>query len=182
MWSQNKSELIEISLKHNNDADEIATKNQMQRLVKQYDVSKWIFTKKIEIDREAIPHSHPVLTLSIRHLKDDELLLSTFVHEQIHWFIEERAEQKKSAVADLRTIFPKVPVGYPEGAQDEESSYYHLLVCYLEYQADRKLFGELKARQIIDFWTTDHYTWIYKQILNEERKIGGVVRKNNLMI
>lgn len=182
VWSQNRSRLIKISLKHTNDAAEIATRDQLQRLMKQYDVDKWIFTEKVEIDREAIPHSHPILTLSVRHLKDDELLLSTFVHEQFHWYIEERAEQTKAAIADLKTIFPEVPVGYPKGAMDEESSYLHLLVCYLEYQADKKLFGEMKARQIMEFWTNDHYTWIYRQVLSEERKIGTVVRKQKLVI
>lgn len=181
-WSQNKPASIEISLKHVNDADEVSTKNQLQRLMKQYDVSKWLFTKSIEINREAIPHSHPVLTLSTRHLKDDELLLSTFVHEQIHWFIENNRGQTEKAVTELKTIFPKVPVGFPEGAQNEESSYYHFLVCYLEYQADKELFGELKARQIMEFWTTDHYTSIYKQMLSEEQKIGRIVRKYKLMI
>ena len=181
-YSQNKQQVVEVSLKHIDDASEAGTKVQLQRLIEQYDVSKWLFTKKVLIDREAIPHSHPVLTLHTRHFKDDELLLSTFVHEQIHWFFEEREEQTKKAITDLKVIFPKVPVGFPEGAQDEESSYLHLLVCYSEYQADKELFGELKARQIMEFWTTDHYTWIYKQVLNQERKIGGVIRKQKLTI
>src|SRR5262249_41281436 len=65
---------------------EAQTKEQLLRLLKTYDVSRWIFTKSIVIDERAIPHSHPVLTLHARHLQDDELLLSTFVHEQFHWF------------------------------------------------------------------------------------------------
>lgn len=181
-WSQNKSEQIEISLKHSDDINEDLTKKQLQRLIKQYDVSRWLFTKKVLIERDVIPHSHPILTLNTRHLKDDELFISTFVHEQIHWFFEERNEQTKKAIADLRTIFPKVPVGHTEGAKDEESSYLHLLVCYLEYQAVKALFGELKGRQIMEFWSSDHYTWIYKQVLNEERKIRALLRKHKLMI
>lgn len=181
-WSQNKSEQIEISLKHSDDIGEDLTKKQLQRLLRQYDVSKWLITKKVVIDRDAIPHSHPVLTLSTRHLKDDELLISTFVHEQFHWFFEERNEQTKKAVTELRTVFPKVPVGYPEGAENEESSYIHLLVCFSEYQAVKELFGELKARQIMEFWSSDHYTWIYKQVLSEERKIRAILRKHKLFI
>jgi hypothetical protein len=182
VWSQVDSDSIEISLKHNDDAAELQTKKQLLRLIKSYDVSKWIFTKKIIIDREAIPHSHPILTLHIRHLKDDELLLSTFVHEQIHWFLVKQSEQTEKAKVELKTIFPNAPVGFPEGAQDEDSAYLHLLVCYLEYQADKELFGELKARQIMEFWSEDHYTWIYKQVLSEGRKISGVVRKLKLFI
>lgn len=182
LWAQNQSGLVEISLKNNNDVGEISTKDQLHRLLRQFDVSKWIFTKKILIDRDATPHSHPILTLSTKLVKDDELLLSTFVHEQIHWFLEKHNDQRKEAVAELKTIFPTVPTGYPEGAMDEESSYLHLLVCYSEYQANKKLFGELKARQIMEFWATSHYTWIYKQVLLNERKIGSVLRKYKLVI
>lgn len=76
---------LEIRLK-NNDAREQQTKLQLERLLATYDVSRWMFTRTILIEsgRDVIPHSHPVLTLSTRHLKDDELLLSTFVHEQLH--------------------------------------------------------------------------------------------------
>ncbi len=182
-WSQNKPELLEISIKHSNDADETTTKNQLLRLMKHYDVSKWLFTKKVLIDRDVQPpHSHPILTLNTRYLKDDELLLSTFVHEQIHWFHDERDEQTKKAIGELKTIFPKVPVGFPDGARDEESSYLHLLVCYSEYQASKELLGELKARQVIEFWSNHHYMWIYKQVLSEERKIAAIVRKYKLTI
>src|SRR4051812_30597332 len=77
-------EKIDISLAHGSKAEQ-QTKEQLQRLLGAYDLSKWIFTKSIIIDEQSIPHSHPTLTLHTRHLKDDELLLSTFVHEQLHW-------------------------------------------------------------------------------------------------
>src|SRR5918911_3601958 len=113
-YAQNK---IEITLKHGS-REELQTKEQLQRLLKTYDLSKWIFTNSIVIDEEAIPHSNPVLTLSTRHLKDDELLLSTFVHEQLHRFFQQRKETDE-AVKELRVLFPKVPVGFPDGAEDE---------------------------------------------------------------
>src|SRR5436190_23149734 len=70
---------IEITLKRGSKG-EAQTKDQLLRLLKTYDVAKWTFTKSIIIEEDAIPHSHPVLTLSARHVKDDELLLSSFVH------------------------------------------------------------------------------------------------------
>ena len=145
---QDTKEQIRISLKHNDDAGEVQTRSQLQKLLAQYDLSRFIFTKEIIIDRDSIPHSHPVLTLHTRHRKDDELFLSTFVHEQIHWFFTQHQEQTEQAVKELRTIFPKVPVGFPEGADSEDSTYLHLLVNTLEYRADKELLGELRARQI----------------------------------
>ena len=171
---------IEISLKQGSK-DEQQTKAQLQRLLKTYDLAKWIFTKAVLIDEKSIPHSHPVLTLHTRHLKDDELLLSTFVHEQSHWLLTQNDKNAGEAIKELRVMFPKVPVGFPEGADDEASTYLHLIVIYLEYSADRELFGELKARQIMEFWAHDHYTWVYKTVLDRPRDIGKIAFKYKLI-
>jgi hypothetical protein len=171
---------FDISLKHGS-REEIQTKGQLQRLLQTYDLSKWIFTRSILIDEKATPHSHPVLTLHTRHLSDDELLLSSFVHEQIHWFLVQRDKETEGAIKELRALFPKVPVGFPEGAGSEDSTYLHLLVNYLEYRADRELLGELKARQVMDFWSTDHYTWVYKTVLERARDIGNIAFKYKLV-
>lgn len=181
LCAQSKQDELKITPKRN-AADEIQTRSQLQRLLGQYDLSRYIFTREIVIDREAIPHSHPVLTLSTRHLKDDDLLLSTFVHEQFHWFLTQRHERTEKAKQELKTIFPKVPVGFPEGARDEDSTYLHLLVNVLEYRAVRELLGELRARQVMEFWATDHYRWIYRQVLTEGNKIREVIRKHRLTI
>jgi hypothetical protein len=177
LYAQNK---IDITLK-NGSEKESQTRDQLQRLLKTYDLSKWLFTNKILIDEQAIPHSHPILTLHTRHLKDDDLLLSTFVHEQIHWLLDQNDKETSAAIKDLRALFPKVPVDFPDGAQDEESTYLHLLVNYLEYRADIELLGELKARQVIDFWSTDHYRWIYKTVLERPKDISNIILKYKLM-
>ena len=171
---------LDISLKSGSQA-EIQTREQLQRLLKTYDLSKWIFTKSILIDEKSIPHSHPILTLHTRHLKDDDLLLSTFVHEQLHWFLAQSDKETREAIKELRVLFPKVPVGFPVGSEDEESTYLHLLVNYLEYRADRELLGELRAKQVMDFWATDHYTWVYKTVLERTRDIGNIAFKHKLI-
>jgi hypothetical protein len=171
---------IEISLK-NNSREESQTRDQLQRLLKTYDLSKWIFTKSILIDEKAIPHSHPILTLHTRHLKDDDLLLSTFVHEQLHWFLVQKDKETKEAMKELRVLFPKVSAGLPDAAGNEEPDYLHLLVNYLEYRADRELLGELRAKQVMDFWSSDHYTWAYKTVLERRRDIGNILFKYKLI-
>jgi hypothetical protein len=170
---------LEITLKRGS-AREAQTKEQLQRLLRSYDVSRWLFTTSVIVDEQAIPHSHPVLTLHTRHLQDDALLLSTFVHEQLHWFLEQDQKKKGDAIRELRSVFPTVPSRPPEGAQDENSTYLHLLDCYLEYRAVQALLGELQARQVMEFWATDHYTWVYKTVLERSRDIGGVVSKYKL--
>lgn len=171
---------VEISLKNNSSLEQ-QSKQQLQRLLKTYDVSPWFFTKSVLIDEKSTPHSHPVLTLHTRHLRDDELLLSTFVHEQLHWYFVENSKQTDNAIKDLQTKFPNLPVGFPDGAKSEESGYLHLLVNYWEYRSIRNLLGELKARQVMEFWATDHYRMIYRTVLDRGREIGEISFKHKLV-
>jgi hypothetical protein len=171
---------LEITLKHGTAA-EAQTREQLQRLLATHNLSPWIYTKTVVVDEQAIPFSHPVLTLHTRHLKDDDLLVSTFVHEQIHWFLADRQQDTGQAIADLRRLFQNVPVGGTAGARDEQSTYLHLLVCYLEQQADRQIFGELRAKQIMDFWASDHYTWVYETVIARGQDIAQIMRNRKLM-
>jgi hypothetical protein len=138
---------IEISLK-NNSKSEAQTKERLQRLLQQYDLSKWIFTRKILIEDGVIPHSHPVLTLNTK--EDGDVLLATFVHEQIHWFLSANFDRTEKAKAELKATYLKVPVGSPNGARNKESTYLHLIVNYLEYQAMRELVGDVRAKEVFE--------------------------------
>jgi hypothetical protein len=168
-----------ISLKHG-DAKERATGRQLERLLSQYELAPWIFTTSVLIDEDAIPHSHPILTLHTRHLRDDDLLLSTFVHEQAHWFFDQHHEDAAKAVSELRRIYPSIPVGFPEGSNDSDGNYEHLIVIYLEYEADRRLLGELRAWQVMSFWSQDHYRWLYRTVLSDGVPLRELVRKYHL--
>jgi hypothetical protein len=163
--------------------EEVQTRDQLQRLLKTHDLAHWIFTRKVVIDGtpRLIPHSHPVLTLSTEYLKDDELLLSTFVHEQLHWYLEENQERARPALEELRKLYPDAPSGPPGGGRDLESTYRHLIVCYWEIRAAKELLGELRGFQVAQFWANDHYMWIYRKVLEEGYKIGPLIHKHGLI-
>jgi hypothetical protein len=170
-----------IQLKHNSAAER-ATREQLERLLAMYDVSKYTYTRDITIEERAIPHSHPVLTLNTRNLGSDDQLLSAFLHEQLHWYLDAHKNQTEAAVIELRQIFPNVPVGYPDGAVDEQSTYEHLIDCYLELQADRILLGEKRADAAVHAIGQDHYRWIYSTIFSNETSIAEVIEKHHLDI
>lgn len=174
------SDAISIKLAHQS-AVEKNTKQQLTRLLSEFDLSAWTFTRSVVIDEDAIPHSHPVLTLHTRHRKDDELLLSTYVHEQLHWFIAQHSAEAEAAMRELQIIYPQIPVGYPEGSADKDGNYEHLLVIYLEYRADQMLMGELRARQVMVFWSEDHYTWLYREVLSDPGKVGKILKAHALI-
>jgi len=170
---------IEVSLAHGTTA-EAQTRDQLQRLLKAYDLSNWVWTRKVLIEDGAIPHSHPILTLNTRHLKDDSLLLSTFVHEEYHWYETAHASETSAAIAELKTAYPRLPAGGLEGASDEESSYLHIIVCYVEWQKMKALVGIERAHQTMEFWAGDHYRAIYRLVLDNEAAVGDVVNRHQL--
>lgn len=160
--------------------DELQTKRQVEALLNGYDLSPWMFAPVIEVDRDAIPHSHPILTLHTRHLRDDLLLLSTLIHEESHRYLGQHAQATAAAVEDLKKEFPGLPVGYPDGAIDLQSSYEHLLVILCELQGMVDLTGELTARQVIEFWATDHYRVLYRLVLGNRGKIRDILKRSGL--
>lgn len=172
---------IKVTLAHGS-ADEKTTQAQLARLMSQHDLTKWVRTRQVVISAGEIPHSHPVLTLHTRHLDRDDLLLSTFVHEQIHWHVDMKPAAMAAAVADLRVLYPVLPVGYPKGANDEAGSYEHLVIIYLEDQANRELHGMGAARKIMQHWSGDHYTELVKIVVRDNRKIMRVVQKHGLYV
>jgi len=172
---------ISIQLAHNSER-EVETQKQLARLFASYDLHKYTFTHSVIIDERSIPHSHPVLTLHTRHLNSDDQLLSTYLHEQLHWYLEQHLQQTQAAENDLRKIYPKVPVGPPDGSGDEEGTYLHLVTCYLEMQADRDVMGPGRAQAVMNFWAGDHYRWIYKTVMQDKETIHKVIEQEKLAI
>ena len=172
---------LKLELIHGDSLEE-KTKKQLVRLLETYDLSRLLYTKHIVIDSDfrTIPHSHPILTLNTRHLKDDELLLATFIHEQFHWFVDTHAK-KSQALASVKLLYPDPVINFPEGSGGEIDTYYHIIICYLEYRTLKRILGELKAYQIISFWQRDHYKWIYQKVLEDERKLEELIRTVNLI-
>jgi hypothetical protein len=159
---------LEIRLR-NGDHIEIEGKKQMEKILNKYEnkINRWFFTREIEIDKNSIPFSHPVLTLNCNYLNDDLKQLSNFLHEQFHWFVSAMPQQEKSAIEDFRKIFPKVPLDAKKVARDEYSTYLHLIVCDLEFQSMTAVLGEDAARHILKEW--NHYSWIYDKVLHDKR-------------
>ena len=80
---------------------------QLRRLLAAHDLDAaglgaLIVTRRVRIESGAVPHSHPVLTLNTRHLGDDERQLATFLHEQLHWYLNAREAAVGKAIAELR--------------------------------------------------------------------------------
>jgi hypothetical protein len=168
---------VEIQTSHHS-AREQQEKLELEQLLKKYDVSKYTFTRTLVIEERAMNHAFPVLTLNVHFLGSDDELLSSFLHEQLHWYLAQHRLAMEDAVRRLKSMYPHAPVGLPEGADSEYSTYGHLVDCYLEIQADRQLIGPERTEQVIK--NKPWYIWIYKTILRDEDRIGALVKEEGL--
>lgn len=172
-------QLIKINLAHSSDRER-QTKLLLEHVIDSYDLRKYTFTREVTIEERAINHAFPVLTLNARFADSGDELLSSYIHEQLHWYLREHNTQQRDAIGDLRRMYPSAPVGLPEGAETAYSTYGHLVDCYLEIQADRQLMGPERTQAVIK--NKAHYTWIYKTILQDEPRIAAVVAAHHLAI
>lgn len=155
------------------------TKQNLLHLTQVYDLTPFFFTRKIQIESRVIPHSHPILTLNTRHAQNPHKLLSVFLHEELHWWFEKNPEATEKAKADLKKAFPKAP---QTGTRGSDSTYLHLLVCYLEMRALGHYIGVKEAKELVsEIMSKDKiYPWIYKEILKNPKIFHEVVNKHNL--
>lgn len=170
---------LEISLESGSEPEEKA-KSLIEDFAKKYDLSKYFFTTKVHIQSFVIPHSHPILTLNTRTIKEPDRYLALFIHEQIHWFfdLDGRAEKTKIFIEKMKKKFPKVPSQKEGGARDDESTYLHLGVCYYELDQLSKLIGKGKAEQV--FKTDEIYSWVRQQVLVNKDFIQTALNETGL--
>jgi len=175
-------------------------RQQLRRLLSEYDLDPWIFTKEVQIKAREDPHSHPILTLNTEHLDDDDMQLSIFLHEQAHWLTDAKRE---AAIPDLRSLYPEIP-GIPdkEGLSEEKKrkiaelkrkTYNHLIVAWAELDAMTELIGEQRARRTfkekVDDLTSEPYStleksfrWYNNRVLEDPQEIGAVLAEHDLVI
>src|SRR5437588_11133618 len=171
---------LNIKTKHGFPMEE-QRKQQMERLAKQYDLKKYTITRDMVIERGAMNHSYPVLTLNLRFLDNDDLALSAYVHEQGHWVLMERHRAENPVLfEDLQRTFPNLEIRVPEGDGELRSSYFHIAVCLLEWHAMEGLVGLERARRVIEWKQGDHYKAIYSTVLNHRDQVESVLGRNRV--
>jgi len=172
---------LKIKTRHHDDPGEEQAKLQVMRLAQQYNLKKYTITRDILIERGVIPHSKPTLTLNLRFLDNDDLALSSYVHEQGHWVLTERGPRmNRPLLDDLLQAFPGLDYRQPNGDGEEIGSYYHIAVCMLEWQAMEALVGPERARKTVEWKSHDHYKAIYAIDLARRPIVEGILMRNGV--
>ena len=162
-------------------ADELAVAATVQRLIDEHDISDWMFTDRIVVDRDTrIPHSHPVLTLNINYRDDDNDILGDVIHEQMHWFLLADQSALGAAIREMRERYPNSPDGPPAGARDLDSTFLHLVVCSLEYLAlEHKIGRAATEKQIL---SKPYYTWVFKTVVDDREFLREILLGNGIVL
>lgn len=163
---------ISISLKNNNEAEQI-TKKLLERILEKYKLDGWVLCQDITIEQGASGKAFPLIRLSA-HDNEDKLL-AQFLHEQIHWIEKGREGEMESTVEELKNIFPNVPINKPEGGGNQKSTYIHLIICRLEFLALKAVLGEEKAQRMVS--SNNNYTWIRKIVIDNGSVIDSVIKR-----
>ncbi len=174
--AQAKTPKLHISLKHDTRIEQ-RKREQIERLADKYDLKKFTLTTDILIEQGAMAHSKPVLTLNGRFLDNDDRALSQYVHEQGHWVLGRHQRELRDLFDDLQKAFPGIPTAYPEGSGSERDSYFHLAVIMLEWQALEELIGDDRARAVEEFKQTDHYTALYRTVLENRATMESILKR-----
>jgi hypothetical protein len=179
---------LNIKLAHDSPLEQRA-KAQVEHLAAQYDLKKYTLTKDINIEQGAIAHSSPVLTLNGRFVPRpdanaerqqfaDDLMLSSYIHEQGHWVMMERHRRDlRDIYGDLKRMFPNMPTAVPDGDGSEQGSYIHIVVIALEWRGTEDLIGAERARKMIDWKKDDHYKAIYRVVEDHRDEVEKVMKR-----
>jgi catechol 2,3-dioxygenase-like lactoylglutathione lyase family enzyme len=150
----------------NDSETERATREQLLGLFDKYDLTRWAYTDVVRIEDGAVPHSHPVLTLSTRS-PHEMALLSTYVHEQLHWFSVNA--HNPEGEAELLARYPN----------HEWSTYIHFHVCWLELDALATLFPRDDVKEYL--LRKPYYQDIYATVVRDDDALGELFRAHGLV-
>lgn len=174
---------VTIETKHGSEA-EARTRELLIGLLDEFDLARYTFTTRVRVDERAIPHSHPVLTMSTRFMvRTRDGALADYLHEQLHWWVASHRRATRQANARWRREFGKVPRAAEGGAKTRRSTLLHLTVNWLERAALVDVIGEERARAVIEAKAGGAiYPWVYRQVLDRDEVIGSELRRVGLAL
>ena len=173
---------IDIDLAH---AEREATRirDWLTALRRRHDLSRFEYTRLVQVVPAGPTHSHPILTLGTRFAETEDHLLATYLHEQMHWYLWRLGGPDHDPVTpffdELVRRYPKAPVRLPEGARSYEQTYVHLVVCWLEIAAVTEIVGRERAETLAD--TQWGYRWIYRTVLQDWDGLGQLLLAHGVL-
>ncbi|MDX2202608.1 MAG: hypothetical protein NW223_07655 [Hyphomicrobiaceae bacterium] len=173
---------IDIDLEHaRREAARI--KALLEALRRRHDLARYEYTRVVRIVPGGDTFAHPVLTLGNRFADSEDQLLSTYLHEQMHWYLWLLGTPDVDVVApfmdDLVRRHPHAPVTLPDGARNYEATYVHLVVNFLEIAALSEFVGRERALALAQAQRS--YRWIYRTVIADWAWLEALLTRHGLL-
>ena len=165
---------LNISSK-NNIPQESKVVDIVKSVCEKYDIP--VFTQNVVIEKDVIPHSHPVLTLNTQ-VKDTRLLLTTLVHEQLHWYAQDHS-QYNDCITYLKSK-------YQDDGEHNKSGTYpnsyweHIIVCFNTRRYLKKVLSKEDSGWVYKEWQA--YPTLEKLIVEKNDEIQADLEKFELIL
>jgi hypothetical protein len=173
---------IDVDLEHARREGE-RVRDLLAALRRRHDLARFEYTTVVRIVPGGDTFAHPVLTLGNRFTENEDILLSTYLHEQMHWYLWHLGTPERDMVApffdELVRRYPQAPITLPDGARNYESTYLHLVVNWLEVAATSELIGRPRAFALAEAQYT--YRWIYRTVVRDWDALGELYERHGLV-
>ena len=155
-------------------------------LRRRHDLSRYEYTRIVRIVPGGETFAHPVLTLGNRFATSEDLLLSTYLHEQMHWYLWYLGTPERDMVApfmdELVRRYPQAPIDVPNGgARSYELTYEHLVVNWLELAATSEFIGRERTMALARAQRLRSYGWLYDVVVNDWEKLGKLYKRHGIV-
>ena len=173
---------IDIDLDHaRREGDRV--RDMLAALRRRHDLARYEFTRMVRIVPGGDTHAHPILTLGNRFARNEDELLSTYLHEQMHWYLWHLGTPEHDMVApfmdELVRRYPDAPTSPPDGALGFDATYLHLVVNWLEIAATAELIGRERAVAVAR--TQRSYRWIYRTVLRDWDPLAELYERHDVV-
>lgn len=173
---------IDIDIEHaQREAERV--REMLAALRRRHDLSRYEYTSVVRIMPGGDTFAHPVLTLGNRFAESEDLLLSTYLHEQMHWYLWYLGTPDRDMMApfydELVRRYPDAPIELPDGARNYDATYSHLVVNWLEIAATSEFIGRERAVAVAR--GTRSYRWIYRTVLKDWDLLGELYERYDIV-
>jgi hypothetical protein len=176
---------IDIDLDHaQREADRV--RDMLAALRRRHDLARYEYTSIVRIVPGGDTFAQPVLTLGNRFADSEDLLLSTYLHEQMHWYLWHLGTPERDMVApfmdELVRRYPDAPIDLANGgARSYEATYSHLVVNWLEIATTSEFIGRERAIAVANAQRRRSYGWLYDTVVRDWDLLGELYERHDIV-
>jgi hypothetical protein len=173
---------IDIDLDHARREGE-RVRDMLAALRRRHDLSRYEYTTAVRVVPGGDTFAQPMLTLGNRFAESEDELLSTYLHEQMHWYLWYLGTPERDMVApfmdELVRRYPQAPTEPPDGARGYDATYLHLVVNWLEVSATSEFIGRERGLAVAKAQRS--YRWIYRTVLKDWDALGELYERHDVV-